>query len=565
MLRVARTSEEETTRRLECALADRLAAQGRLSEQARARAERVARESAERLDHVLVRLALVGEREIADAYAELLALPRVGREAFPDEIPFLEALGTKFLTAARILPLAADETTLRLAVADPLDLAAVEAISLKLGRTAERAIGLGTEIEGALERLTAETEPLQGSAEGAEEDTQADIARLRDLASEAPVIRLVNQIIRRAVEARASDIHLEPAPQSLRVRYRIDGTLQEADPPPGHLRAAILSRVKIMAKLNIAEQRLPQDGRIQIAIAGREIDLRVATIPTLDGEGAVLRLLDRSGHVLDFDGLGFDAEIQGALEGLIARQNGILLVTGPTGSGKTTSLYAVLSRLNEGTRKIVTVEDPVEYQIAGITQIQVKAQIGLTFAHGLRAILRQDPDVIMIGEIRDAETAEIAVQAALTGHLVLATLHTNSAAAAIDRLRDMGVADYLITATLAGAVAQRLVRRLCPACAAPEEPALVERVAPGWPHEGFRRAVGCGQCRGTGFRGRTSVLEVLTVDAEIRRAMLSQRDHRAIEAIAVAAGMRRMQTHALMKAARGETTLSEVLALVAGL
>ncbi len=565
MLRVARTSEEETTRRLECALADRLAAQGRLSEQARARAERVARESAERLDHVLVRLALVGEREIADAYAELLALPRVGPEAFPDEIPFLEALGTKFLTAARILPLAADETTLRLAVADPLDLAAVEAISLKLGRTAERAIGLGTEIEGALERLTAETEPLQGSAEGAEEDTQADIARLRDLASEAPVIRLVNQIIRRAVEARASDIHLEPAPQSLRVRYRIDGTLQEADPPPGHLRAAILSRVKIMAKLNIAEQRLPQDGRIQIAIAGREIDLRVATIPTLDGEGAVLRLLDRSGLVLDFDGLGFDAEIQGALEGLIARQNGILLVTGPTGSGKTTSLYAVLSRLNEGTRKIVTVEDPVEYQIAGITQIQVKAQIGLTFAHGLRAILRQDPDVIMIGEIRDAETAEIAVQAALTGHLVLATLHTNSAAAAIDRLRDMGVADYLITATLAGAVAQRLVRRLCPACAAPEEPALVERVAPGWPHEGFRRAVGCGQCRGTGFRGRTSVLEVLTVDAEIRRAMLSQRDHRAIEAIAVAAGMRRMQTHALMKAARGETTLSEVLALVAGL
>ncbi len=546
------------------ALGARLAERGALSEQTRARAMRVAAESEERLDHVLTRLALVGEREIAEVFAEILGLPRIGPEGFPDEIPHLDDLGARFLTSARILPLAVLPDRLRVAVADPLDTAAVEAIALKLGRPVERAIALPSEIEGALERLTAEDTALDEPGLS-EADTQADVAKLRDLASEAPVIRLVNQIIRRAVESRASDIHLEPGEQSLRVRYRVDGALREVDPPPAALRAAVVSRVKIMAKLNIAEQRLPQDGRIQIAVAGREIDMRVATVPTLAGEGAVLRLLDRSGLVLDYDGLGFDAEVQAGLDALIARPNGIVLVTGPTGSGKTTTLYALVTRLNEEARKIVTIEDPVEYQLAGVTQIQVKAGIGLTFAHGLRSILRQDPDVIMIGEIRDRETAEIAVQAALTGHLVLATLHTNSAAAAIDRLRDMGVEDYLIVATLAGAVAQRLVRRLCADCAGPEDPALAARLAPEIPPERFRAARGCAACRGTGFRGRTGVMEVLAADEEIRRAILERADHRRIQTLAEGRGMRSLAAHGLAKAAAGETALSEVLRVAAEL
>ncbi len=555
-----RARDTDETEEAALALAEALVARGALAEAQRARAVRVAGESRERLDHVLVRLALVGEREIADTYAEILGLPRVGPEAFPEEIPHLEALGAKFLTSARILPLAETGGRLRVAVADPLDISALEAVALKLGLAVERGIGLASEIEGALERLTSDrADALE--TEAAEADTEADLARLRDLASEAPVIRLVNQIVRRAVEARASDIHLEPADQALRVRYRVDGALREADPPPAHLRAAVISRVKIMAKLNIAETRLPQDGRIQLAVAGREIDMRVATLPTLHGEGVVLRLLDRSGLTLDFEGLGFDATLRAALEGLIRRPNGIVLVTGPTGSGKTTTLYAALQRLNDATRKVITVEDPVEYQLPGITQIQVKAGIGLTFAHGLRAILRQDPDVIMIGEIRDRETAEIAVQAALTGHLVLATLHTNSAAAAIDRLRDMGVEDYLIVATLAGAVAQRLVRRLCAQCALPEEPELAARLALGWPAAGFRRAQGCPACRGTGFRGRTGVMEVLAVDDAVRRAVLARQDHRQIQALAEEAGMRTMRAHALAKAAAGETALAEVLAL----
>ncbi|MEM6421910.1 MAG: GspE/PulE family protein, partial [Pseudomonadota bacterium] len=384
-------------------LADLLSEDGALTPAARRRAERVAEETGERLDHVMVRLALVGERDLADALARLTDLPRVGRDAFPDEPPALESLGLRFLESARILPIAEAPGRLSLAVADPLDQAAAVSIGLKLGVEVEMSVGLPSEIEAALERVgreAAQAELAEAETAISDADTEADVARLRDLASEAPVIRLVNQMIRRAAELRASDIHLEPMEQALRVRYRVDGALSEGEAPPAQLRAAVISRIKIMARLNIAEQRLPQDGRMQIVVAGREIDMRVATVPTLHGEGVVMRLLDRSGLVLDFGGLGFDAETCEALEGLLARPNGIVLVTGPTGSGKTTTLYAALSRLNDATRKIITVEDPVEYQLTGITQIQVKPGIGLTFAHGLRSILRQDPDVIMIGEIR---------------------------------------------------------------------------------------------------------------------------------------------------------------------
>ncbi|MEL6476095.1 MAG: ATPase, T2SS/T4P/T4SS family [Pseudomonadota bacterium] len=542
-------------------LGENLTAAGHLDAAGLARAERVSAETGERLDHVLCRLGLVEEGDMADALAALAGLDRIAPQAFPDLPLCAEDLSLRFLKSARILPVAERGEVLRIAVADPLDIAAAEAVAMRLNRPVERGLATPAEIDAALARLY-ETEDLAADTDPADSDTAADVARLRDLASEAPVIRLVNQLIAKAVEARASDIHIEPMEGRLRIRLRVDGALTEIDPPPGTLRAAIISRIKIMARLNIAEQRLPQDGRMQLTVAGRQIDMRVATVPTLAGEGVVLRLLDRAGLVLEFDALGFDALAKAQFLPLIERPNGILLVTGPTGSGKTTTLYAALEHINTTDRKIITIEDPVEYQLPGVTQIQVKPQIGLSFASGLRSILRQDPDVIMIGEIRDAETAEIAVQAALTGHLVLATLHTNSAVAAINRLRDMGVEDYLITATLIGVQAQRLLRRLCPHCHRPMEAAMAEGLAPGIRAD-FRAPGGCEACRGRGFKGRTGVLEVLTVTEEIRRAILARADVTELEALAVQAGMRPMRAHGIEKAAAGETALTELARVVA--
>ena len=330
--------------------------------------------------------------------------------------------------------------------------------------------------------------------------------RLEDMASEAPVIRLVHDLITRAVEAQASDIHIEPREDSVRVRYRIDGVLTTVETLPLSLRAAVTSRVKIMAHLNIAERRLPQDGRVKATVRGRPIDFRVSTMPTMLGESVVMRILDRSSVPLDFAPLGFRGAVLDGFMRLLAQPNGIILVTGPTGSGKTTTLYTALHLLNKAESKLFTVEDPIEYQLAGINQIQVQPKIGLTFAHALRSILRQDPDIIMVGEIRDLETAQMAIQASLTGHLVLSTLHTNGAAASLTRLMDMGVDDYLLASTVTGILAQRLVRRLCTKCAAPETapPPLIARR--GDTHQdlsGLRRKVGCQACRNTGYQGRT--------------------------------------------------------------
>ena len=529
---------------------------GLLGQDQVARASAVASESGERIDRVLSRLGLARDQDLRDGFAAVLGLEPIEARAFPPEPPLIEALGLRFLTAACLLPNALHDGTLYIATADPLDQATLDAVALKTGYQVIACPAIASDIEAALERHKREADPAGPTT--VETDTAADIARLRDQASETPVIQLVNQLIRRAVEARASDIHIEPDATGLRIRQRIDGRLREVDSPPPSLRAAIISRLKIMAQLNIAEQRLPQDGRIQIVIAGRDIDLRVATLPTLHGESVVLRLLDRSGLVLDFPGLGFAPEATARLETLLAQPNGMFLVTGPTGSGKTTTLYAALERLNAPDTKIITVEDPVEYQLAGVTQVQVKPQIGLGFAEIIRAILRNNPNIVMIGEIRDRETAEIAVQAALTGHLVLATLHTNSAAAAINRLRDMGVEDYLITATVIGVMAQRLVRRLCPTCRKPEEPALVRRVF-GEAISGFCAATGCPDCGGSGYRGRTGVHEVLIVDEAIRAAILDRADQREIERRATTDGMIAMREDGLAKAARGEVSLAEVL------
>ena len=536
-----------------------LVAEGILPEASLRRAERAAEETGERLDRVLSRLGLVEDASITTALANATGLPLIEATAFPDEPPLIMELGPMFLRQARILPLS-DEGSVHLAVADPLDRTAVSSISLKLQSEVVLSIARPADIDAALERALSMQDAPQDLPDA--EGTAADIARLRDLASEAPVIKIVNQIIQRAALARASDIHIDAIEHGLRVRLRVDGALQEIDAPPPALRAAILSRIKIMARMDIAEQRLPQDGRIKATVSGKSLDLRVATLPVLHGENVVMRLLDRSNLVLDFEGLGLDGRQREQLEQLIHRPNGIVLVTGPTGSGKTTTLYAALSRLNAPERKIITIEDPVEYQINGISQIQTKPQIGMDFAQGLRAILRHNPDVIMVGEIRDRETAEIAVQAALTGHLVLSTLHTNSAAAAIDRLRDMGVDDYLITATVAGVVAQRLVRRLCPECASPEADEIVHAFAtvPGR----YRTARGCAACNGTGIRGRSAILEILSLDPALRRAVLDRADLHSVEALALDGGMIPMHAHAMQRAAIGEISLNDVAALSVG-
>jgi general secretion pathway protein E len=397
---------------------------------------------------------------------------------------------------------------------------------------------------------------------GADEDFLEDVGRLRDLASEVPVIRLVNQLISRAVESGASDIHIESLQSRMIVRYRIDGILREVASPPANLRAAIISRVKIMAKLNIAERRLPQDGRIRIAVQGREFDLRISTMPTLHGEGVVMRVLDRASLVHDLSVLGFSDAMLAPFLGVLDRPQGILLVTGPTGSGKTTTLYTSLMRLNSIERKLFTVEDPIEYQLEGVNQIQVKPQIGLTFAQVLRSVLRQDPDIIMVGEMRDLETAQIAVQAALTGHLVLSTLHTNNAAGTITRLLDMGVEDYLVTSTVSGVLAQRLVRKLCQHCREAYEPLpeLVNQLdlphATGTPM--LYRARGCGHCRG-GYRGRVGVFEFLPLTDEIRRLVLSHATAHDIHRAGAAEGMCSMYDDGIAKAIAGVTSIEEVL------
>ncbi len=388
-----------------------------------------------------------------------------------------------------------------------------------------------------------------------------DIGHLKDLASEAPIIKLVNFVITRAVESRASDIHLEPFADELKVRYRIDGVLHEIDTAPKKLQAALISRIKIMARLDIAERRLPQDGRIRLMIGDKEIDLRVSTVPVLHGESLVLRILDREDIVIDLNRLGFPERVLAAFQRLIAKPNGIILVTGPTGSGKTTTLYGALDKINSPEKKIITVEDPIEYQLKGINQIQTKPQIGLTFASALRHIVRQDPDVIMIGEIRDLETAEIAIQSALTGHLVFSTLHTNDAASAVTRLLDLGVENFLLASTIRGILAQRLVRVICPACRIVDEPIasrgldplLLKRDIP------LYRGGGCEQCAYTGFHGRTGIFELLEVNDEVRKAILKNTDADSIGKIARAHGMSSLFESGCEKIESGVTTLSELL------
>ena len=517
---------------------------------------------------LLVRLGLVSEKDVAEAESELLDLPLVRTADLPDEAPELPDVSMRFLKQNLILPIAESNGDLTVVMANPRDEFARQALSMASGKNVIPRVGIASEIENGIEKLLGGGRSVMGqivdTLTGEDESEIDDVEHLRDLASEAPVIRLVNLIMQRAVESRASDIHIEPFENRLKVRYRIDGVLQEVEAPPAKSTAAVISRVKIMAKLNIAERRLPQDGRIMHRVGGKELDLRVSTVPTSHGESVVMRILDRESIVLDFDSLGFDDEIRAKFVHQLEMPHGIILVTGPTGSGKTTTLYTALSALNTPERKIITVEDPVEYQLEGINQIQAKSAIGLDFAHALRAIVRQDPDVIMIGEMRDLETARIAIQSALTGHLVLSTIHTNDAAGGVTRMLDMGVEDYLLTSTVNAILAQRLVRTLDPAQREPYEvlPELAREI--GLAELGsqdryvFYRP-GSSEENPTGYRGRTSILELLVMSDPIRRLIMRHATSGEIQEQAVAGGMRTMYLDGLNKCLKGVTTLDEVL------
>ena len=460
------------------------------------RALELQRERGDKLGKILVDMGLIAQRDVLAALSDQLGVPLVTVDQPPPAAPEIEGLSHRFLRQCRAFPLALADSTLTLAMADPLDFETIAAVRAFSGSRSARRWPPSRRFSTPSRSTTARPSAQTLSARATTKQATADLEHLRDMASEAPVIRLVNAMIAEAVEKRASDIHIEPFEKEFRVRFRVDGVLFNQEPPPRELKAAIISRLKLMAKLNIAERRLPQDGRIKIKILGREVDLRVSTLPTLYGESVVMRLLDRSaGDFYDLRRLGFDDRMLARMEHFTSLPHGIFLVTGPTGSGKSTTLYSALKRINLPDKKIITIEDPVEYQMDGINQIHVNPQIGLTFAAGLRHIVRQDPDVIMVGEIRDRETADIAIRAALTGHLVFSTLHTNDAPSAITRLTDMGVENYLITSSLVAVLAQRLVRVICPHC---KEPAGTALAPDGEMVETFRGA-GCEACNGTGY------------------------------------------------------------------
>ncbi len=519
---------------------------------------------------MLVRLGLIADTDMATMLHEACDLPLLDKNNLP-QVPLHHShLSRKFLQDSFILPLEETDNELVVAMADPLDAFARQALELACQKRLHIYVGSLTQIENAIEKIYGEGNSKFDDIVDAinivdDSNHTESTERLRDLAEEAPIIRIVSLIINRALELRASDIHIEPFENRLKLRYRVDGVLQEADAPPVKSTAAIISRIKIMAKLNIAEHRLPQDGRIQIRTQGKLIDLRVSTVPTLHGESVVLRILDKQQLALDFDRLGFTDYTREEFRKVLRMPHGIVLVTGPTGSGKTTTLYTALKELNSPDRKILTVEDPVEYQLEGINQIQVKPKIGLNFADALRSIVRQDPDVIMIGEMRDLETASIAVQSALTGHLVFSTLHTNDAGSSVTRLLDMGVEDYLLTSTLNGILSQRLVRTLCAHCreAYRPLPELIEEL-------NLARHAGstditlfkpgqCEHCSDTGYQGRLMITELLTLNEKIRRLILAHADGNRIQAASVDAGMDTMQIDGIKKALLGKTTIEEVM------
>lgn len=554
----------ESTRVTDETVIDQLLEQGQLRPDSLTRAQKLSETTSESVLALLLKLGNLSDRHFADTLGSLLNKKVLDEKDIPNDVDLsLTGVSQQFLIENRVLPIAMDKDKVDVVMIDPRDKFLTQSIAIATGKTVQSHIGLPGDIERFLEKAN--------TGEGGEDDFEIygadenDIEHLKDLANDAPVIRMVNGIMQQAVEQRASDIHIEPFENRMKVRYRIDGVMVEAETLSAQQSAAVISRIKIMAKLNIAERRLPQDGRIQFRVQGKELDLRVSTVPTLWGESVVMRILDREQVVLDFKQLGFEDDLLEKFMHVLKQPHGIILVTGPTGSGKSTTLYTALSSINSPTRKIITAEDPVEYQLEGVNQIQVKSSIGLTFASALRSIVRQDPDVIMVGEMRDLETAQIAVQSALTGHLVLSTLHTNDAPSSINRMVDMGVEDYMIATTVIGILAQRLVRRLCDECKEPADigkkvlkKMQIKDIA-GDRKIKLYNAVGCAKCGHKGYRGRLAITEFIAMEDSVRQMILAKATSQEIAEVAQKAGMRTLYEDGILKAISGQTTLEEVL------
>jgi len=532
-------------------LASSLVDQGKIKRSELHQLQKVSRSRTEALGIALVKYGILSEKDLAGSLSELTGLPVLDAAAYsaieltPDRLPL------RFLKSSQVIPVEWDDKTMVLAMAEPRDLDLIQSISATVNLKIEPRVGLCSHIQGCIDRLTTQDEkPVEdiGEEPFAGDDSFDDISHLKELASEAPTIQTVNRILQEAIKIRASDIHFEPSSEGVRVRYRVDGTLRFGETLPLNSAAAINSRIKIMAKLDIAEHRLPQDGRIQLKITGKEINIRVSTVPILYGESVVIRILDKSRVAYDYDYLGFDDKTLSSFKDILSSPTGIFLVTGPTGCGKTTTLYTGLSQINSVDKKIITVEDPIEYQFDGVNQIAVHAKIGLTFSNILKTILRQDPDVILVGEMRDTETARIAVQAALTGHLVLSTLHTIDAISGITRLLDMGVEDFLVTSTVNAVFAQRLVRKLCTGCKLTINDSEEEC-----------SAVGCEHCGHTGYQGRAVIYELFIISDAIRSIILNKMGMDKLKAEAKKLGMVSMYDCGMRLVGQGITSRSEVL------
>ncbi len=524
-------------------------------------------DNARRLGEILVESRAISEAVLLQVLSEQLDCPVIDLTSTPPDPEAIQIVPSEFALRHHLLPIRQEDHTLTVAMADPLDIQSIDDLRLLTGYSVVPMLASPSEIRRAAEQLYMRQmlEGVQAVEQVASDEESIDVADLQKMAREELVIQMVNLIINQAIQDRASDIHVEPFEKELRVRYRVDGVLHEVNAPPKRLHAAIISRIKILSDMNIAERRLPQDGRMRIRSAGRQIDLRISTVPTLYGESAVLRILDKQTAMLGLQELGMFGDTFGRFRNLITEPHGIILVTGPTGSGKTTTLYAALNEIYSPEKKIITIEDPVEYQLGGINQIQVHPQIDLTFANGLRHIVRQDPDIIMVGEIRDKETVEIAIHAALTGHLVFSTLHTNDASGAISRVLDMGAEPYLVASSLIGSIAQRLVRLICPRCKAPTTESPVELQQVGITQEmldggHIYAGTGCPECRGVGFRGRSGLFEMLTVDDTVRQMIVNRSPSMEIRHHAQRVqGMRTLLQDGRRRALAGETTVKEVL------
>ncbi|GAB4316885.1 MAG: hypothetical protein Kow0059_09660 [Candidatus Sumerlaeia bacterium] len=535
---------------------------------------RESHKTGERLSDILLKMGLVGEEALLRALGRQLGVPfvKLSEIQIPEEI--INRIPAKVANHYRLIPVGQHNGTLQVAINDPFDINTLDDIRLMLKVEIEPVLSTRKEIDEAIKNYygigadTMESLMVDQSSQDMAQTLEVDSHKVDDaeMAEDAAIVRFVNQVINEAFHDRATDIHVEPLENELRIRYRIDGVLYEAAVPQNikRFQAAIISRLKIMANMNIAERRLPQDGKIKVNHKGVEYDLRVSSVPTPYGESMAIRILSRDSQLSTIEKLGFDDHHALMLREMIKKPHGILLVTGPTGSGKSTTLYAALSEINDIGKKIITIEDPIEYRIAGVTQIQVQPSIGLTFANCLRTILRQDPDIIMVGEIRDQETAEITIRTALTGHLVFSTLHTNDAAGAFTRLMDMGIEPFLVASSVEGVLAQRLVRVLCPECKStykPDELTLKRAVPPGQSADGvtFYRQMGCEACRYTGFRGRTAVYEIIRMNERLRRMIVERSAANVIKAQAMRDGMRPLRFDGWQKIVRGQTTLDEVM------